>query len=91
MSAAHLGRHRASRSARQRAYDLPVDAAQDPRGRPAAPVLTTGARTGAGGTGNAVRVRGNAAWVLCEVVWIASSDGRYDQAEYRRQVAYRVK
>jgi len=47
----------------------------------------TGTNTGAGGTGNAVRVTGSEEWTLTEDGLVASSRGGYDQEDYDRQLA----
>ena len=44
----------------------------------------------AGGTGNAVRVSGYEEWTLAPDGLIADSQGRYDQAEYDRQLEHGV-
>ena len=50
----------------------------------------TGTNTGPGGTGNAVRMDGFESWVLSEAGLIASSQGRYDAAEYARQLEHGI-
>jgi len=47
----------------------------------------TGTSTGPGGTGNRVRISGLEEWVIDEGGLIVSSQGRYDQKEYDRQLA----
>ena len=46
----------------------------------------TGTNTGPGGTGRKVRVSGVERWRLAADGLIASSQGRFDAAEYRRQL-----
>jgi len=46
-----------------------------------------GTNTGPGGTGAAVRITGVEEWLIGEDGLIAASLGRYDQAEYDRQLA----
>jgi uncharacterized protein (TIGR02246 family) len=46
----------------------------------------TGTNTGPGGAGAAVDMRGSEVWTLDADGRIAVSDGRYDEAEYERQV-----
>ncbi len=46
----------------------------------------TGANTGPGGTGHRVRIRGVEKWRLGDNGLIASSQGHFDAAEYRRQL-----
>jgi hypothetical protein len=46
----------------------------------------TGTNTGPGGTGHRVRVSGFEAWRLGPDGLIASSQGHFDAAEYRRQL-----
>jgi uncharacterized protein (TIGR02246 family) len=46
----------------------------------------TGANSGPGGTGNAVRISGYEEWTLGADGLIASSLGHFDAAEYQRQV-----
>ena len=50
----------------------------------------TGTNTGPGGSGNAVRVSGYEAWTIDGDGLIAASAGRYDQAEYARQLEHGV-
>ena len=50
----------------------------------------TGTNTGPGGTGNAVRVDGYEEWTMSDEGLIAASLGRYDAAEYARQLAHGV-
>ena len=45
-----------------------------------------GTNTGPGGTGNQVRVSGLELWQMGEEGLIASSQGHFDAAEYRRQL-----
>ena len=47
----------------------------------------TGANTGPGGTGNAVRVDGFESWTIDADGLIAASIGSYDAEEYARQLA----
>jgi len=47
----------------------------------------TGTNTGPGGTGNRVRVSGFEEWTI-DGGLIAESQGRYDQAEYERQLEH---
>ena len=49
-----------------------------------------GTNTGAGGTGHAVRFNGWEQWVLDDDGLIAVSDGRFDTAEYERQLAHGI-
>jgi len=49
-----------------------------------------GTNTGAGGTGNRVRIGGYEEWTMGDDGLIAESQGHYDQAEYDRQVEYGV-
>ena len=46
-----------------------------------------GTNTGAGGTGNRVRISGYEEWTIGEDGVVAESQGHYDEAEYDRQVA----
>jgi uncharacterized protein (TIGR02246 family) len=46
-----------------------------------------GTNTGPGGTGNRVRIRGHEEWSLGDDGLVTESQGRYDQAEYDRQLA----
>lgn len=46
----------------------------------------TGANTGPGGTGHRVRISGLEKWRLGDNELIASSQGHFDAAEYRRQL-----
>ena len=46
-----------------------------------------GTNTGPGGTGNRVKISGHEQWTIGDDGLIASSLGRYDQAEYDRQIA----
>jgi predicted ester cyclase len=46
----------------------------------------TGTNTGAGGTGKPVRISGSEEWTIGDDGLIAASLGRYDQAEYERQL-----
>lgn len=45
-----------------------------------------GTNTGPGGTGNRVRISGFEEWTMGEDGLVAESQGRYDQAEYDRQL-----
>ena len=45
-----------------------------------------GTNSGAGGTGNSVRIRGWQNWRLSDELLIVEADGGYDAAEYERQV-----
>ncbi len=47
----------------------------------------SGTNTGPGGTGKAVRFSGYEEWTLGEDGLIAASRGRFDEAEYARQLA----
>lgn len=47
----------------------------------------TGTNTGPGGTGAAVRFSGSETWTLTDDGLIATSLGRFDEADYRRQLA----
>jgi len=49
-----------------------------------------GTNTGPGGTGHAVRFNGWEQWTLDHDGLIAVSDGRFDTAEYERQLAHGV-
>lgn len=49
----------------------------------------TGTNTGAGGTGNPVCVSGSELWEIGADGLIASSQGRFDEADYCRQIAGR--
>lgn len=46
----------------------------------------TGTNTGTGGTGKAVRISGYEEWTIGEDGLIAASKGRFDEAEYQRQL-----
>ncbi len=46
----------------------------------------TGTNTGPGGTGNAVRVSGREEWKIGPDGLIAESKGKFDEAEYQRQL-----
>jgi uncharacterized protein (TIGR02246 family) len=46
----------------------------------------TGTNTGAGGTGNAVRISGYEEWRIDAGGLIAESKGHFDEAEYQRQL-----
>jgi hypothetical protein len=46
----------------------------------------TGTNTGPGGTGRDVRISGYEEWTLGPDGLIAESQGRFDQAEYSRQL-----
>lgn len=46
----------------------------------------TGTNTGPGGTGRPVRISGWEEWTLGEDGLIAASRGRFDEAEYARQL-----
>lgn len=48
----------------------------------------TGTNTGPEGTGNAVRISGFESWKMGDDGLIASSRGRFDDAEYQRQLRY---
>ena len=48
----------------------------------------TGTNTGPDGTGKAVRISGFEEWTFGEDGLVAESKGRYDQAEYERQLAH---
>ena len=50
----------------------------------------TGTNTGPGGTGNRVRISGFEEWTTGDDGLIAESQGRYDQAEYDRQLEHGV-
>ncbi|MEO6058996.1 MAG: nuclear transport factor 2 family protein [Candidatus Limnocylindria bacterium] len=50
----------------------------------------TGTNTGPGGTGNAVRVSGFEEWTIDDDGLIAASVGRYDAAEYARQLEHGI-
>jgi uncharacterized protein (TIGR02246 family) len=45
-----------------------------------------GTNTGPGGTGKAVRISGYEEWTMGDDGLIAESQGRFDEAEYRRQL-----
>lgn len=47
----------------------------------------TGTNTGPGGTGNAVRISGYEEWTFNADGMIVESKGRYDEAEYQRQMS----
>lgn len=47
----------------------------------------TGTNTGPGGTGRTVRLSGNERWTFAANGLILTSDGHFDDAEYRRQLA----
>ncbi len=49
-----------------------------------------GTNTGPGGTGNRVRINGFEEWTMGEDGLVAESQGRFDQAEYDRQLAHGV-
>jgi len=49
--------------------------------------IWTGTNTGPGGTGRAVRISGRELWTLNAERLIQMSEGRYDEAEYQRQVS----
>ena len=49
-----------------------------------------GTNTGPGGTGNRVRISGFEKWTMGEDGLVAESQGRYDQAEYDRQLGHGV-
>lgn len=49
-----------------------------------------GTNTGPGGSGHAVSFRGWELWILDDDGLIAVSDGRFDTAEYERQLAHGV-
>jgi hypothetical protein len=46
----------------------------------------TGTNTGAGGTGNRVRISGYEEWTFGEGGLISESKGHYDEADYERQL-----
>ncbi len=46
-----------------------------------------GTNNGPGGTGNRVKISGWEAWRLSDAVLVIESDGRFDAAEYERQIA----
>jgi SnoaL-like polyketide cyclase len=46
----------------------------------------TGTNTGPGGTGKPVRISGQEEWIVGDDGLVVSSQGRYDQAEYDRQL-----
>ena len=46
----------------------------------------TGTNTGPGGTGHCVRISGFELWLMGPDGLIASSQGRFDSSEYRRQL-----
>ena len=46
-----------------------------------------GTNTGPGGSGHAVKISGWEAWRLSDAVRVIESDGRFDSAEYERQLA----
>lgn len=48
----------------------------------------TGTNTGPGGTGRRIRISGVEAWQIGPDGLIACSDGRFDAAEYQRQLAH---
>lgn len=50
----------------------------------------TGTNTGPGGTGQRVRISGYESWTLDSAHGIAISNGRFDEAEYARQLAHGV-
>ena len=50
----------------------------------------TGTNTGSGGTGNRVRISGYEVWQLDADGLIADSKGRFDAAEYARQLEHGV-
>ena len=45
-----------------------------------------GANTGPGGTGRSVRISGSETWTFDDASLIVSSEGRFDEAEYQRQL-----
>ena len=49
-----------------------------------------GTNTGAGGTGNCVRISGFEKWTIGDDGLVAASQGHFDQAEYDRQLAHGV-
>jgi uncharacterized protein (TIGR02246 family) len=49
-----------------------------------------GTNTGPGGTGNRVRISGFERWTMGDDGLIAESQGRYDQAEYDRQLQHGI-
>lgn len=49
----------------------------------------TGTNTGPGGSGNPVRISGSEEWEMDDAGLIAHSQGRFDTAEYERQIATR--
>jgi hypothetical protein len=48
----------------------------------------TGTNTGPGGTGNPVRVAGSEEWTFGPDGLVAAAKGRFDQAEYDRQLQH---
>lgn len=48
--------------------------------------IWTGTNTGPGGTGKQVRIEGYEEWIIGADGLIATSNGRYDEAEYARQL-----
>jgi hypothetical protein len=48
--------------------------------------IWTGTNTGPGGTGRAVNLQGSEEWTIDADGLIAATSGRYDEAEYRRQM-----
>lgn len=46
-----------------------------------------GTNSGPGGSGHAVKISGWEAWHLSDAVRVIESDGRFDAAEYERQLA----
>ena len=50
------------------------------------PWTLEGTNSGAGGTGNSVRIRGWQNWRLSDELLIVEADGGCDAAEYERQV-----
>ena len=49
-----------------------------------------GTNTGPGGTGNRVRISGYEEWTIGDDGLVAESQGRFDQAEYDRQLEHGV-
>ena len=47
----------------------------------------TGPNTGPGGTGRSVRISGHEQWTIDDDALIAASLGRYEQADWDRQVS----
>jgi SnoaL-like polyketide cyclase len=50
----------------------------------------TGTNTGPGGTGEPVRIWGSEEWTFGDGGLVATSQGRYDQKEYERQLEHGV-